>query len=32
VYGTPLTVQPIDGELVVLPEPRRRAKPPKEAP
>ena len=32
VYGTPLTVQPIDGELVVLPEPRRRAKPPKETP
>ncbi len=32
VYGTPLTVQPIDGELVVLPEPRRRTKPPKEAP
>ena len=32
VYGTPLTVQPIDGELVVLPKPRRRAKPPKEAP
>lgn len=24
VYGTPLTVQPIDGELVVLPAPRRR--------
>lgn len=30
VYGTPLTVQSIDGELVVLPAPRRRALPSKE--
>lgn len=28
VYGTPLTVQPIDGELVVLPAPRRQEKEP----
>lgn len=30
VYATPLTVQSIDGDLVVLPAPRRRAPPPKE--
>jgi len=29
VYGTPLTVQSIDGELVVLPASRRRAQPPR---
>ncbi len=32
VYGTPLTVQPIDGELVVLPAPRRRTRPLEETP
>ena len=30
VYATPLTVQPIDGELVVLPAPRRRTEVQKE--
>lgn len=30
VYATPLTVQNIDGELVVLPAPRRQPQPPKE--
>ncbi len=32
VYGTSLTVQSIDGELVVLPAPRRRTLPPEETP
>ncbi|MDE0614143.1 MAG: ABC transporter ATP-binding protein [bacterium] len=32
VYGTSLTVQSIDGELVVLPAPRHRSQPSKETP
>ncbi|WP_420434694.1 ABC transporter ATP-binding protein [Candidatus Poriferisocius sp.] len=32
VYGTSLTVQSIDGELVVLPAPRRRTRHPEETP